>query len=50
MNKVVTIENVAHKIYYLSLRNGTQLPCTTQSNIVCGYKGLTLENKIFDVR
>ena len=50
INKIVTIGNVAHKIYYLSLRLGSQLSCTNQSNIVCSYKGLTLENKIFDIR
>lgn len=48
LNKLVTIQNVEHKIYYLSLRTGTQLSCNEQSNIVCSYKGLTIENKIVD--
>jgi FKBP-type peptidyl-prolyl cis-trans isomerase FkpA len=48
LTKLVIIDNVVHKIYYLSLRTGTQLSCTNKSKVICSYKGLTLQNNIFD--
>lgn len=47
-SKTVILDNVAHKIYYLSLRNGTQIAPTNQSIVYMSYKGLTTENNIFD--
>ncbi len=48
--KEVLIENVLHKIYYLTLRTGTLTSPNNQSSIKCAYKGLTLKDNVFDFK
>lgn len=45
-NKV--IEGVTHKIYYLKLREGVGTNATLNNQITCYYKGLLLNNSVFD--